>query len=60
MQASHVCAPGSIPGNGTFYSTHTEEYKEEIEEKKKQTNKERRKEEEEDALMCNISQFNCV
>ena len=25
MQASHVCAPGSIPGNGTFYYNYTEE-----------------------------------
>ena len=63
MQASHVCAPGSIPGNGTFYSTYTEEEEEENEEKMKQTTKKRRKErkkEEAAALMCNISQFNRV
>ena len=50
MQASHVCAPGSIPGNGTFLSTpiklfktqRREERKEEKKEKKEKRGKEER------------------
>ena len=36
MQASHVCAPGSIPGNGTFLSTPIKLFKTQRREERKE------------------------
>ena len=43
MQASHVCAPGSIPGNGTFLSTSIKLFKTQRRKKEKKEKKRKRK-----------------
>ena len=44
IQAFHVCAPGSIPGDGTFCKFLNREKL--IKQRKKQTNKERKRDKE--------------
>ena len=44
MQASHVCAPGSIPGNGTFLSTSIKLFKTQRREERKEEKKEKKEE----------------
>ena len=43
MQASHVCAPGSIPGNGTFLSTSIKLFKTQRRKKRKERKEKKRK-----------------